>query len=190
MRTSPPHDAPLRMRRHRVLALVLAAALMLGACGGDDAAGPETTTANAETTAAPDIDTDSTAVAGTDDGGTTDTTPVDLGNIPAGDCAAMAMQWSQAMGGAMGGVTPSELDYDAIFDALDGTVPSELRGDVAVLADAYRQVARVMEEAGGDFMALANDPEALAVLESLDTPEMQAAGERVGTYFEDLCPEG
>jgi len=193
MRTIPTTDAPLRMRRSRILMLVIVAALVLGACGGDDAADEPTIedTAGTDTTAAVADNTDAPATdSGTDGNDGTDSTTVDLGNIPSGDCAAIAMQWSQAVGGAMGGGSGASADdYDEIFEALGDTVPSELRGDVAVLADAYGQMARILEEAGGDFMALADDPAAMAVLEGLDTPEMQAAGDRLSAYFDEACPD-
>lgn len=197
-------------RTPRLIAVLLAGALVLGACGDDDDAADDTTTT---TTEAP-------ADGGTDDEGTDDegTDGGDDGSDDGGDGAD---------DGGSTGFDPSQLagidDFcdlddlgDESFDSLFTTdsedpaerreaydllrafyaravmiAPSEIRGDVESMIRGIEPLFELLAEYDYDFMALyaasEADPAIATQLEAFEDPELQAAGDRVDAWVEANC---
>jgi hypothetical protein len=166
------------MNGRRWLVLLLAAlALVAAGCGGDDSneAGGETDTAVVET------DGEKT----TDDATETADDDAALG----GECAELAglgTRISQAVTGGNEGLE----EASELFDELASRVPEEIRDDLEVIAENFSQVAEAAQEldlAPGETPG----PEDLARLqeltESLSSPEVAAAGERIQAWTEENC---
>jgi hypothetical protein len=165
-------------RRWLVL-LVAALALVAAGCGGDDS-----------NEAGGDTDTD-TAIVEADGEETTDdaTETTDDDDALGGECAELAglgTRISQAVTGGNEGLE----EASELFDELASRVPEEIRDDFEVIAENFSQVAEAAQEldlAPGETPG----PEDLARLqeltESLNSPEVAAAGERIQAWTEENC---
>ena len=146
--------------------VVLAALLVLLGCSGDD-------------------DRDEVAPA------TTSSSGAGVGTEEPEEAANPFCAPSQALN-SIGDVPPLESDpaalreqfteaRDAVAEA-EAEAPEEIRADVAVLADGYDQFYEALEAADFDITHLD-----LADLMVLDSPEMQAASERLDAYRAEAC---
>jgi hypothetical protein len=70
---------------------------------------------------------------------------------------------------------------------LTANAPDALRADVQQTVDTINLQLDVLVKAGGDRAALANDPR---VREAVNSPEVNAARQRVGQYASRTCPPG
>jgi hypothetical protein len=89
------------------------------------------------------------------------------------------------MFGAMSG---TELDGEAkeYFENAADDVPDEIKEDFAVLAEMMSKYAALIEE-HGDLASAMADPEVLAELEELSSPEYEAASENVNAWYDANC---
>lgn len=181
------------------IALLFSAALVVGlaACGDDGGGG---FTAPGETSGSAATDAPATTAAGSDSaddtsGGSADSTEVPNFSGSGGDAfCSQAQGFEDTFGGEdfAASTDPNELrdDYAKAQDALsqlEDSAPDEIKGDVQIVSDAMSQLIEVFESADYDFTKLANDPEALAKLESFGSQEVQDASTRVEAYLNDVC---
>ena len=101
---------------------------------------------------------------------------------------------ADALGEGLGDLAPTDGDPDQIREQFtlareavaeaEAEAPEEIRPDVAVLADGYEDFFEALEAADFDITQLS-----LSALTALDTPEMQAASERIDAYRVEACGE-
>lgn len=101
---------------------------------------------------------------------------------------------ADALGEGLGDLAPTDGDPGEIREQFtrareavaqaEAEAPEEIRADVAVLADGYEDFFAALEAADFDITQLS-----LSALTALDTPEMEAASERVDAYRLDTCGE-
>lgn len=181
------------------IAMLLALALSLGACGGgSDDTGEDSGSAIAEqddTGSAEQGDTDSTdgeqpsgeAEQGeTDDGDTTIVTVSDVPGISE-ECVAIA-NFIGATGQLVSGqVDPAE--GRAILDDFLSSVDDSIRADAEVMAGATATVLDAIEEFGG-IEAAFSSPEGMQAIGAINTPEYTAATEKMTDYLATECEFG
>lgn len=181
-----------RLRGIRVLALVMALAMITTACGGSDSEDTTTTAAAAS--------------GGGDDGGdggddttttttapTTTTTEVSVSGDGDSDWCRELRRVSEETEGP-GDIdiltaTPEELGraFETVLDAFSeaaDSAPSEIADDVDVLVNAYATFVEKGKEANWNLLALANDPDFAA---TFDDPAIEQAGDRIDAYGRDVC---
>jgi hypothetical protein len=170
--------------RRWVVLLLAALALVAAGCGGDDSneAGGDTDTAIVETDG--DETTDD-ATENTDDDASGTSTDGALG----GECAELAglgARISQAVTGGNEGLE----EASELFDQLASRVPEEIRDDFEVIAENFSQVAEAVQEldlAPGETPGAEDLARLQELTESLSSPEVAAAGERIQAWTEENC---
>lgn len=161
--------------------------LAVAACGGDDDSS-DTTTATEQTT-------ETTAAEGTDTTEGTETTMAEgtettaASSGDAEDCRAVAQEFTEALGGATNPTASPEQVAEAFAQIAD-SVPEDLKDDVELVGKGLETYAQVVADNGGDVTAAATDPDALAALQELATPEYAAATQAISTYFAETCTAG
>ena len=100
------------------------------------------------------------------------------------ECRAIAVQFGLLMSQAFA-PAGEQSDLNEVFGDISSKVPEELRADVLVLGEAFATYAEVLKAANNDF----TNAEVQAALEALDTPEVNAANERLSAYFDATCPD-
>jgi hypothetical protein len=174
--------------RATAVAFAVSGLLALAACGGDDSDSsdtdaPDTTEQTDETTEPAGTDT-TTGGSDTTTGGS-DTTAAG-GDAPAGDCAELAQQFTDALGGAANpSASPDEL-ADA-FDDLESNVPDDLKDDVSLVGELLHSYAEVYEKVKDDPAKAATDPEVQEALQNFSGPEYLAATGAISAYFSEGC---
>lgn len=103
-----------------------------------------------------------------------------------GDCAALAVAWSQAIVGTQTGQL-SEEQIDKVFGDLDGKVPADLKDDLAVLQATYAKFAEVLAPFNGDLTKAMTDPKVQSELSKLSTPEVNEASDNLDAFFDEKC---
>lgn len=169
------------MTHHRLLAAVLAAMLLLSACGDDgssDQSGDGQSTTEQES--------DGT----TGDGG-------DLAAAFTGDCSDAVNAFTEAVTSVGAAFVPGQeadlSDAATYLDEVADAAPDEISGDFQILADAFAEFAQALEDAGIDFSdpATFQDPEAIAALEQVDDAfddaAVSEASDNIDAWFQDNC---
>jgi len=87
---------------------------------------------------------------------------------------------------------PAQLkdDFSKAEDALkqlESSAPDEIKADVKTVSESLSSLISVFESVNYDFTKLAQDPAALAKLESFDSQEVQDASTRIEAYFSQVC---
>ncbi|MGB8858918.1 MAG: hypothetical protein WCC60_06670 [Ilumatobacteraceae bacterium] len=175
----------------RILTIAVAATTLvgLGACSSDSKSSVSPTTAPTAVTV-PDVSIPDLSIPDISmpDFSIPDISiPTDL-SLPADlskECMAVATQFAQVMAVVF---LPADQqpDLDKVFGDLSSSVPEELRPDVTVMATAFAEFSTVLKANGNDM----SNPEVQAALESIGTPEVQAASDRIQAYFDATCPQG
>ncbi len=175
-------------------AVIVSATLLFAACGGDD----DDVTASDESSS---DDSSSDEGSSEDDSASDDDAPLDdtegSGNDFSGSGSGDLCEFAQEIEAAMGDEFLSSTDpdvvdeqYNELNDILGEAVdraPDEIRPDLEIVADGLRSFIDVLAEYDYDFVALAEDPEALEALSSLEGPEFDEASLRVEEYFTEVC---
>jgi hypothetical protein len=192
----------------RLLALLAAAVLVLGACGDDDGGDAAPTTTAAPGAVGDDSDdttdgaTTTTAASPTPTGGQGRSDLPNLGSI--NDFCDLFVIFDdfddEVFFGDDPDLTPDESSaamaegfqfMQALFVRAVQLSPNEIRGDMALFADAMAEYNALLAEYDYDFMALAmasmEDPELEERFATLDSPEFDAASERIEDYVLDEC---
>ncbi|MDO8363458.1 MAG: hypothetical protein Q7V88_11220 [Actinomycetota bacterium] len=171
------------MQHQRTLSVVIAASALFGlaACGDDP---QPLTLANTTVAAGSDITLPGGGTV-TLPGGGTATIPVVPG-VPA-ECTALinAMMGAGALAAGQGDLSQAQ----ATFEALVAAVPEDLKDDAAVFSAAYSQMIQVLMKYEGNFATAMADPEAVAAMEAIGTPEVQAAADNISAYMDATCPD-
>ncbi len=189
---------------HRFMTILVAAALLLAACGdsgGTDEAAPAETPADAteaaETTAAPETAAPETAApetAAPETEAPSSDDASDFGVFADEDCLFLVEALQAAPLAALGDPESASLEDTArLMEEVARAAPDEIKQDMQTLAEAFAAFAEAAAEAGVDFANPATfTPEAIEELESaaaatFDSPEVQDAGDRVSTFFDEKC---
>ena len=77
---------------------------------------------------------------------------------------------------------------DDLSAVLLDALPADLQDEGQVLSGVFNDMAQVMADFGGDMTKILQDPEAGAVFNRFDSPEVQTASDAISNYFEDQCP--
>lgn len=168
------------MGRMKTVGLVLVAlALVAGACGDDDDLGAITS---------------GTAGSSGGDQGTSGDLPDFSGDLSSEDCVAAAMAMATAFSGGLG-ITSDADSVQEAFGQMAAAAPSEIAADMGVIADALGEFYGILEDAGidlSDATAL-SDPAVGAVLQqasaALESTDFEEATENVDAWFESQCAE-
>lgn len=72
-------------------------------------------------------------------------------------------------------------------EQLERVAPGEIRDDVRLMASGMKQLNDALAKVDYNFFALLTDPEAAAALEALDSPDLEAASERIDAYTLREC---
>lgn len=153
--------------------LFAAAVLVGGACGADEKA-PSAAIDNASDIA---------------DQANDATSKIAANSVFADTCGGReAINIGTAFASAMG--SSSAVDYDDVAAALRkaaDAAPAEIRDDFRVVADAEAPFLKVLAEAKGDYMALAQNSEYQQAIAALDTDAFRQASETISSWFEEHC---
>ncbi len=103
----------------------------------------------------------------------------------AGDCRAIYAQMIAAMAQAFA-PAGEQVDVAKVFGDVEANVPDELKGEVAIMSAAMKQLGEVMKQYNNDM----SNPEVMKAMQELSTPEVAAASENLSAYFETTCPKG
>jgi hypothetical protein len=172
------------LRGIRVLALVLALALVATGCGGDDAGSDDATTTTASTSDG--------------DGQTTTTTAATTTTEAESMSGDSGSEWCDRMRLAAEGEgaldfdtlsTPAEFQeaFEAgleLFEEAADIAPREIDEDVDTLLEMFRVFVDVGTRAEWAPLAMFQDPELLA---AADDPALEAASDRIDAYNRDVC---
>jgi hypothetical protein len=182
------------MRFRAAFGVLFAGALLVGACGGDSSSSD--TGASGTTTTAPSDgggnDTTTTS------GGTTGTVSTgDLAGLFGGDCAAAASLVTSAYASLFTG--NSGMDFDeasSAFEKFADEAPDAIKADVKLISQAFVNLVTALRENDIDLAdpTTYTDPAKMAKLsaiseetDALNTPEYQAASDRVSAYIDSHC---
>jgi hypothetical protein len=172
------------VRRVAIVLLALTLLLVGASCGGgDDEAADDETLVTTETT---DTTTDET----TDDLDTTD-----LGGFASEDCLEL-INAGAAIGEAFSAATTGGGDLDEaaeLFDRLVDDAPSEIRADLATIAEFFTEYAAVLQDLDlepGQTPSAEDLQEIQAAFASIDQPELTAASDRLSAWADENCPSG
>jgi hypothetical protein len=159
----------MKLSRHLLIALLTIVLAGLAACGGDS-----TPTASG--------------------GGTT---PPVTGNVPdfsSSDCQSAAIAIAVAVSGGFTGAGGSLDQSAAALGRMASGAPAEIKADIQTLATATQRFQAALAAANVDFTNpnSYSNPEAAAALQAASS-EFAASGakeavDRVGAYFDQLCP--
>jgi len=161
----------MKLSRRLLIALLTILLASLAACGGD-----------ANPTAS--------------GGGTTP--PVTGGNVPnfsSSDCQSAALAIAAAVSGGFTGAGGGSLQGSAdVLSRMASGAPAAVKADIQTLATATQKFQAALAAANVDFTNpnSYSNPEAAAALQAASS-EFEASGakeavDRVGAYFDQLCP--
>ena len=163
---------------------VVALALVAAGCGGSD----DESAASDETTIE---ETTTTDEATTEESTDTSVTDTDAFNFASEDCQSLVKAYvglSAAIAAASGGQDVSG-DIEKFSQYVD-EVPEEIRGDVQTIAAAYSTFLAKLKDIGytpGSAPTAEQIQKLQGASESVATPEVQAAGERMNTWTTENC---
>lgn len=72
-------------------------------------------------------------------------------------------------------------------EAMERSAPAEIRDDVRQIASGFKAFNDALAKVDYNFFALLTDPEAAAAIEALDTPDFDAAADRIDAYTLREC---
>jgi hypothetical protein len=178
------------LRKPLALLLAVGFVFALAACG-DDSGSATATTSGSSGSQAPAA----SSGAGDTSSGSADTTAPNFSGSGSKEFCAQAKGFQDTFGSsdAFGQSTdPAQLkdDFSKAEDALkqlESSAPDEIKADVKTVSESLSSLIAVFESANYDFTKLAQDPAALAKLESFDSQEVQDASTRIEAYFSQVC---
>lgn len=148
----------------KLLLVLVVSILALTGCGGDGG---------------DDGDTGGGAAAGRDD-----TDFSGSGSDDFCDLAESYMEQFDDAGGSGGDIEAEYQELVAAIDDLASEAPGEIKADVEVVNGAFKRMVAILEKYDYDFTKI---PEDEAEAASVDSPEVEAASDRVEAYFEKVC---
>ena len=171
--------------------LVVALALVAAGCGGsdDESAASDETTIEETTTTDETTSTDETTTEESTDTSATDTDATF--NFASEDCQSLVKAYvglSAAIAAASSGQDVTA-DIEK-FSKYEDEVPEEIRADVRTIAAAYSTFLAKLKDIGytpGSAPTAEQIQKLQGASESVATPEVQAAGERMNTWTTENC---
>ncbi len=98
------------------------------------------------------------------------------------DCQAVLVKYITTMSAAY---TPgAQTDFAQAFAELAALMPADLTDELTILSLAYQAYGAVLAANNNDV----DDPDVQAAVATLNTPEVNAASDTIGTYFDTTCP--
>lgn len=178
------------MKNRLVVALLIAVAMIAAACGGStDVLGGDDGVAAGDS--ADDSAGDGSSDDGSDDGSDDDGSSDDGGpTTVSGDFCSLAAE-REAQETAFDNIDftdPAAIEAalnenrDLLAEAI-AAAPDEIRGDLEVVQEDFDRVYQVFADANFDALALADVDDSVFD----DSPESDAAGERIDAYILDVC---
>ena len=184
----------------RVLAALTALTFFVAACGGSDDSDSESSTTDSGTDdsstddagdgeggdALPTDDGDDAATSGLNDDEAGDEATSDvIGSAGSDDFCSLYVQ-NQDLVNEFDFFDPVQVQQwietsSGLLDQAIGTAPSDIAADLQTIRDDFAIIAAELEANEYDFLAAAE------VLEDIDTPEADAASERIDAYVESVC---
>jgi hypothetical protein len=122
-----------------------------------------------------------------DDEGTDDTSPFD----DLEDCAEAARDYLTLTlaPAALAFASGDELsEFEDDVRDLEERIPRELRDDFETVSEAYRRFAEELRSAVDDPLDPDNAQAISEAQDALDAPDVQAASDRIQSYFSERCP--
>jgi hypothetical protein len=159
-------DLGRAMSRRGVAAVILMGAIALAGCGGGDDGGDPSSSGSQQR--------DSVAVV---------TVPSVLGMDDACKNTLDLLSVSAQM--ISGQVAPDAAR--ATIQRFLGNVPDEIKDDAAVVVEIYIALIDALEESGGNIATAFSDPEMMAVLERLESADLDRASERISQFISEKC---
>ena len=163
------------MKRLIIATLAVASLVGVAACGSDN---------DSKLTDVGNATDDSAA----DDNGNGDngngSVPV-LPGVPE-QCQAI-MQAIGGAGAAMAGQSDIE-QAKAVFASLETVVPDDLKDDARIFAEAYGAYIELLAQFEGDASQAMTNPDVVAALSALSSPEVAAAAGNLSAYMDATCP--
>lgn len=166
----------------RLATVVTAAALLLGACGGDDmsnapvAVGDSVSSAEISDIADAMGDVEAMAAAS---------------GVPE-YCLEISIAMMSAMGAVGGAMTDSQTlaNIPAAFEAIRGQAPEELRSDIDIVRDGYASYLSILAEYDYDFVKVSSDAAAIEKMSQImDSAEFNESSERFNAWIDSVCAE-
>lgn len=173
----------------RVLALCVAVLLAgsVAACSKSEDTAATTTTAKASSDKSTTTEKDS---GDSTDSGDSSTGDFDMGNLE--ECMAVSTAWLSIVGAplaALGGqMTEADIEeFNAQLEELESQVPDDIKGDMAIVGEAYAEYFQAMGELmqEGDLLTNADKLEELG--EKIESPEVSEAEANIEAYLDETC---
>ena len=110
-----------------------------------------------------------------------------------GDCMQAGLAYfalsMQALGASFGATESDLQEMQDSVDELKAEIPSEIKDDFQVYADALAEYANNMKEIDmNDLLDPSTQQKAEEAAAVLDTPEVTKAQENIEKYFDETCP--
>jgi hypothetical protein len=171
------------MRRLFAAAAIAALTLVAASCGDDDDSTSSTddtveVAASVDDAAESDDAGDTGDTDAADTEGTEQSEPADTDTSDSADDDSNLSADCLALKEEMESQFSDDSDFGEIAEAIDKVkefTPDDIDDDVDVLASVYDELAVVIEENGGDMATAMQNPDVLAKLESMNSPEVQEA---------------
>jgi hypothetical protein len=178
------------LRKPLALLVALGFVFALAACG-DDSGSATATTSGSSGSEAPAA---SSGAPDTGSGSAGTTAAPNFSGSGSDKFCAQAKGFDETLGATDFGQSSDPAQVKESFtkaqDALkqlEASAPDEIKADVTTVSEAFTSLIAVFESANYDFTKLAQDPEALAKLESFGGQEVQDASTRIEAYFSQVC---
>jgi hypothetical protein len=84
-------------------------------------------------------------------------------------------------------MTEAFASMDDALGNLADAAPSEIKADVETIQSGISTLVTALEDADGDFFTLASDPAFAEQMEALDSPDFNAAAQRIEEYTSTEC---
>jgi hypothetical protein len=203
------------MPRTRTLLLLVLVPLLafLVACGGDDDDGGSSSNGDSQPSASDSSGGggDTSADNGGGDTGGDDSSASDDSGDDGGDdvsgseilanCPELMSMFGAFTAGAFANPgNPSNADEDLqaaveVFQNAANNAPSEIKGDMQVMADAFAQFYATLDDLGVNFsdpstfatLDASQQAELQAAVQALGSPEVAVASDNLTTYFDENC---
>jgi hypothetical protein len=165
----------------RLWALLIVMAVTATACGSDGTDAVDTSTG--DTTAG--VSEDSDQPSSTDAPSTTEV-DTDFSGDDSGDFCAKAREFDENDPFDDIGLSMSPAFFEEaeeLYGEVISIAPDEIRGDFETSLDGIRQMGSLLEKYEYNFF----NEELGVEMDALDTAALDASGERIGTYLEEVC---
>jgi hypothetical protein len=161
----------------KLLFVLLLVVVTFAGCGGGDDGGTDTG------------GDDSGSAAGTSEEGSGGGNDTDFSGSGSGDFCDLARKYDEDFEDTGSASEPDDIkkeyqELTAAIDELNDEAPDEIKADVATVREAFSTFYETLEKYDFDFTKI---PEEEAEQLDLDSADIEAASNRVESYFEKVC---